>query len=72
MARKEEFVIIVSQDGQIKVEAVGFRGKECVNALKEVGQVISPGTSPVREEKFPEYYQQEEIEKKVTGETKEK
>jgi hypothetical protein len=72
MARKEEFVIIVSQDGQIKVEAVGFTGKKCVKALKEVGEVITPGTSPVREEKFPEYYQQEETEKKVIGETKDK
>jgi hypothetical protein len=72
MARKEEFVIIVSSDGQIKVEAVGFRGKECVKALKDVGQVVSPGTLPIKEEKFPEYYQQEETEKKVTGETKEK
>lgn len=72
MARKEEFVIIVSANGEIKVETVGFRGKECVKALKEVGEIITPGTAPVKEEKFPEYYQQEEIEKKVTGETKEK
>ena len=71
MARKEEFEIIVSPDGQIKVKAVGFKGTECVKPLKEISEVIAPGVQPIREEKLTDYYQVEEKKKKITGESKE-
>jgi hypothetical protein len=72
MPRKQEFEIYVSPDGEIKIRAIGFQGKECIEPLKQVGEIISPGTTPIREEKYSEYYQQAEEKGKIKGETKDK
>ncbi|MFH1515898.1 MAG: hypothetical protein ABIG42_10620 [bacterium] len=70
MARKEEFEIIVTPDGEIKIVALGFKGTGCMKQLKEVGEIVSPGNAPIGEDKFPEYYQQVEDEGKIKGEIK--
>ena len=70
MATKEEFIIIVSPNGEIKLEAVGFKGKKCVKPLEEVGNIIAPDTQPTRKEKKSEYYQETEVDGKTYGETK--
>jgi hypothetical protein len=70
MAHKEEFEIIVTPDGQIKIKAMGFKGTTCMQPLKQVGEIIAPGVAPIREEKQAEYYQKVEDQKKVTGETR--
>ena len=72
MATKEEFEIIVTPDGEIKIVALGFKGPKCIDELKEVGEIVSPGNDAIREEKFPEYYQEVDQEGNVKGETKDK
>lgn len=72
MARKEEFEILITPNGEIKVVALGFKGTTCVKPLSEVGEIVSPGNAPLREEKFPEFYQEVEEEGKVKGEIKDK
>ena len=71
MAQKEEFEIIITPDGQIKIEAIGFTGTDCVQPLKKISQIVAPGLSPIRQEKLPEYFQQSKQKGKITGETKE-
>lgn len=69
MARKEEFDIIVTPNGEIKVVAIGFKGKSCLKPIQEVGEIVSPGNPPIHEEKHQEFYQETEEKGKITGET---
>jgi len=40
MAIKEEFEIRISKDGELKIVAKGFAGKECEIPLKELRKVL--------------------------------
>ncbi len=72
MAKKEEFDIIVSPNGEIKVVAIGFKGAACLKPIKEVGEIISPDNAPIHEEKLSEYYQQTEEKGIIKGESSDK
>lgn len=72
MAVKEEFEIIVTPNGEIKVVAIGFKGATCLKSIKAVGDIVSPGNPPVHEEKLSEFYQQTEEKGTIKGETGDK
>jgi hypothetical protein len=49
MVMKEEFEIIISKDGKIKITAKGFKGNQCQQPLKQMKNTFSP-TGEVLEE----------------------
>ena len=56
---KEEFEIIISKDGKLKMTARGFKGKRCEKPLAELKQLIAPESPIIEEGKTWEYYQVE-------------
>lgn len=53
----KEVVVTVTPDGRIEMEAVGFKGKSCVDATEWLEKLLGE----TKERKFrPEYYQREE------------
>jgi hypothetical protein len=50
----KQVIVTVSPDGEVSIEAVGFKGSSCEKATKAIEQAL--GTSGKRSKK-PEYYQ---------------
>ena len=42
MVMKEEFEIIISKDGKVKITAKGFKGNQCQQPLKKMKNALSP------------------------------
>ena len=60
MVMKEEFEILISKDGKMKMTARGFKGKQCEKPLQQLKQLLAPD-SPVLEQGHTwEYYLAEE------------
>ncbi|MBU6231559.1 DUF2997 domain-containing protein [Patescibacteria group bacterium] len=55
MSLSRSIVVSVSPDGEVKVEAVGFKGGSCEKATQAIEKAL--GTSGPRTKK-PEYFQQ--------------
>jgi hypothetical protein len=53
MAREIE--VIISDDGAVSIEALGFEGKACEDATKELEKVLGETTES---KKKPEWYKQ--------------
>ena len=67
MAIKEEFEIRISKDGEMKIVAKGFAGRECEVPLKNMQKVL--GAEGARIEHTEEFYKQTT---KVDAKVKEK
>jgi hypothetical protein len=50
MVIKEEFEILISKDGRLKITAKGFKGNQCQQPLKQMKNLLAPG-SPILEER---------------------
>ncbi|MCI0482376.1 MAG: DUF2997 domain-containing protein [Candidatus Dadabacteria bacterium] len=46
---KEEFEIIISKDGRIKITARGFKGNQCQQPLKKIKSMLSPDGTVLEE-----------------------
>jgi hypothetical protein len=49
MVLKEEFEILISKDGKLKITAKGFKGNQCQQPLKHMQQTFADG-KPILEE----------------------
>ena len=56
-------VVNVSDTGEIKIEAIGFKGNACEKATKAIEQAL--GTTKGPRAKKPEYYQQNSNQQKA-------
>ncbi len=54
MPQKQDLEIIITQDGQIKVEVKGMKGPGCLSELEKVAQKLGEVNS---QQLRPEYYQ---------------
>ncbi len=67
MAIKEEFEIRISKEGELKIVAKGFAGKECEIPLKAMQKILNAEKALI--EHTQEYYQIEQnIDAKVKKE----
>lgn len=48
--------ITVEESGELKIDAIGYKGQGCEKAVAEVCQII--GAKTVSKTRKPEYYQQ--------------
>ena len=60
MVMKEEFEILISKDGQLKMIARGFKGKKCEAPLHKLKQLLAPDSPILEQGKTWEYYLAEE------------
>jgi hypothetical protein len=56
MATKEEFEIRISRDGEMKIVAKGFTGRECEVPLKSMQKIV--GAEGTRIEHTEEFYKE--------------
>jgi len=56
MVVKEEFEILISKDGKLKITAKGFKGNRCEIPLRRLIQLIASGTPILEEGKTWEYH----------------
>ena len=49
MVMKEEFEIIISKDGKLKITAKGFKGTKCQQPLKRMVNTFSPSGEVLEE-----------------------
>ncbi len=59
MVMKEEFEILISKDGELKMTARGFKGKQCEKPLMNLKNLLAPGSPVMEEGKTWEYFQTE-------------
>jgi len=50
----EKVKVIIDKNGQVKIETEGFKGKSCLDATKELEELLG---LVVEDKKKPEYYQ---------------
>jgi len=58
----KQIIVSVSEDGTIKIEAVGFKGNACEKATAAIEQALG---TPGKRTKKPEYYQQQTQQQKA-------
>jgi len=56
MVLKEEFEILISKDGKLKITAKGFKGAKCEIPLRRLMQLIAGDARILEEGKTWEYY----------------
>jgi hypothetical protein len=57
MAEKAEIEVVISPDGEVRLETRGLRGQACVAETKDLLPAL--GNKVLTREKTREYYQQE-------------
>lgn len=53
----KQIEIVIAADGQVQIEAIGFKGNACEKATAAIEAALGVETS---KKKKPEYYQREE------------
>jgi hypothetical protein len=56
--------VIVSKDGTLKIDAVGFQGADCEKATRFLEQALG---KPTGKQKKPEYHRQVQKQQRVSG-----
>ena len=60
MVIKEEFEILISKDGKLKMTARGFKGKKCEQPLQQLKHLLAPDSPILEQGRTWEYYLAEE------------
>jgi hypothetical protein len=55
MSRKQEIIVDVSPEGNVKIDAVGYEGKACEQATKALEEALGVVTQKTKK---PEYHRE--------------